>query len=87
MGGEILKRCVQAGGTISGEHGIGAEKRCYMPDMFSAADLETMQWLRSAFDPLRLANPDKVFPTPKTCGEAANAQIPAQRFPEEVDRF
>ncbi|MEB3116871.1 MAG: glycolate oxidase subunit GlcD [Limnothrix sp.] len=87
MGGEILKRCVQAGGTISGEHGIGAEKRCYMPDMFSAADLETMQWLRSAFDPLRLANPDKVFPTPKTCGEAANAQAPAQRLVEGVDRF
>jgi glycolate oxidase len=87
MGGEILKRCVQAGGTISGEHGIGAEKRCYMPDMFSAADLETMQWLRSAFDPLRLANPDKVFPTPKTCGEAANAQASAQQFPEGADRF
>jgi glycolate oxidase len=87
MGGEILKRCVQAGGTISGEHGIGAEKRCYMPDMFSAADLETMQWLRSAFDPLRLANPDKVFPTPKTCGEAANAQVSAQQFPKGVDRF
>lgn len=87
MGGEILKRCVQAGGTISGEHGIGAEKRCYMPDMFSAADLEMMQWLRSAFDPLRLANPDKVFPTPKTCGEAANAQAPAQRLVEGVDRF
>ncbi|WP_404784048.1 glycolate oxidase subunit GlcD [Altericista sp. CCNU0014] len=73
LGGEILKLCVRAGGSISGEHGIGADKRCYMPEMFSAADLDTMQWVRAAFNPKELANPGKVFPTPRTCGEAAHA--------------
>ncbi|NEP19561.1 MAG: glycolate oxidase subunit GlcD [Leptolyngbya sp. SIO4C1] len=71
LGGDILKLCVSVGGSISGEHGIGADKRCYMPNMFSAADLETMQWVRQAFNPQGLANPTKIFPTPKTCGEAA----------------
>ncbi|PAX52678.1 glycolate oxidase subunit GlcD [Brunnivagina elsteri] len=73
VGGEILKLCVRVGGSISGEHGIGAEKRCYMPDMFTVADLETMQWVREVFNPQGLANPGKIFPTPRTCGEAARA--------------
>ncbi len=72
LGGEILKLCVRAGGSISGEHGIGADKRCFMPDMFSGTDLETMQWVRLAFNPKELANPGKVFPTPRTCGEGAH---------------
>jgi glycolate oxidase len=75
VGGEILKICVNVGGSISGEHGIGADKKCYMPDMFSPADLETMQWVRQVFNPQGLANPDKIFPTPRTCGEAANTNI------------
>jgi glycolate oxidase len=75
VGGAILKLCVQAGGSISGEHGIGADKRCYMPDMFTSADLDTMQWVRSVFNPLGLANPGKLFPTPRTCGEAATAAM------------
>ena len=73
LGGEILKLCVKVGGSISGEHGIGADKKCYMPDMFSDVDLETMQWVRQVFNPQGLANPGKIFPTPRTCGEAANA--------------
>ncbi len=77
LGGEILKLCVKVGGSISGEHGIGADKRCYMPEMFSAADLATMQWVRQAFDPQGLANPTKIFPTPRTCGEGAKpSQVP-----------
>ena len=72
LGGEILKLCVRVGGSISGEHGIGADKRCYMPEMFSSADLETMQFVRKAFDPQGLANPGKIFPTPRTCGEGAH---------------
>ena len=72
LGGEILKLCVKAGGSISGEHGIGADKNCFMPDMFSEADLETMQYVRQAFNPKGLANPGKIFPTPRTCGESAN---------------
>jgi len=73
LGGDILKLCVQVGGSISGEHGIGADKRCYMPDMFSATDLDTMAWVRQAFNPDGLANPTKLFPTPRTCGEAARS--------------
>ena len=73
LGGDILKLCVRVGGSISGEHGIGADKRCYMPDMFSETDLETMQWVRGALNPKGLANPTKIFPTPKTCGEAAHS--------------
>jgi glycolate oxidase len=85
LGGEILKLCVKIGGSISGEHGIGADKRCYMPEMFTPADLETMQWVRRAFDPQNIANPGKIFPTPRTCGEAARA-IAQQQF-ETIDRF
>jgi glycolate oxidase len=73
LGGEILKLCVRVGGSISGEHGIGADKSCYMPDMFTPADLETMLWVRHAHDPKQLANPGKIFPNPRTCGEAAHS--------------
>ena len=72
LGGDILKLCVSVGGSISGEHGIGADKKCYMPTMFSATDLETMQWVRGAINKQGLANPTKIFPTPKTCGESAH---------------
>ncbi len=85
LGGEILKLCVQVGGSISGEHGIGADKRCFMPDMFTEADLETMQWIRHAFNPKELANPGKIFPTPRTCGEAAHAHVPPEF--ELAERF
>ena len=85
LGGDILKLCVQVGGSISGEHGIGADKRCYMPDMFSATDLETMQWVRTSWNPKGLANPTKIFPTPRTCGEAARAPLPPTLT--ESDRF
>jgi glycolate oxidase len=74
LGGEILRLCVRVGGSISGEHGIGSDKKCFMSDMFTETDLETMQWVRQVFNPKGLANPGKIFPTPRTCGEAANAQ-------------
>lgn len=85
LGGEILKLCVQVGGSISGEHGIGADKRCYMPEMFTDADLETMQWVRQTFNPRELANPGKIFPTPRTCGEGAGSSV-AKQF-EGVEQF
>lgn len=85
LGGEILKLCVKVGGSISGEHGIGADKKCFMPDMFSETDLETMQWVRQVFNPNGLANPGKIFPTPRTCGEAANA-VTQKQF-DSVERF
>ncbi|MFN2468825.1 MAG: FAD-binding oxidoreductase [Gaiellaceae bacterium] len=65
----ILRVCVDAGGSITGEHGVGADKACSMPLLFGPADLEAMQRLRRAFDPDGLANPGKIFPTPRLCGE------------------
>jgi glycolate oxidase len=75
LAGEILKICVRVGGSLSGEHGIGSDKSCYMSEMFNPVDLETMQFVRDAFNPKGLANPGKIFPTPRTCGEAANANM------------
>jgi glycolate oxidase len=66
---KILEACVEAGGSITGEHGVGTDKACAMPLMFGEADLEAMQRVRRAFDPAGLANPGKVFPTPRLCGE------------------
>jgi glycolate oxidase len=65
----ILEACIDAGGSITGEHGVGSDKACAMPLMFGADDLEAMQRLRGAFDPRGLANPGKLFPTPRLCGE------------------
>ena len=69
VGGEILRYCLEAGGSITGEHGVGADKVTHMPKMFSKVDLETMQLLRCAFDPTGICNPSKIFPTPRLCGE------------------
>jgi glycolate oxidase len=69
LSGDILDLCIEHGGSITGEHGVGVDKSRYMPKMFSADDLDTMQLLRCAFDPAGLCNPGKVFPTPRLCGE------------------
>jgi len=69
LSGEILLTCLKHGGSITGEHGVGADKKKYMPKMFSDADMDTMQLVRCAFDPAHLCNPGKVFPTPRLCGE------------------
>ncbi|HXR13755.1 MAG TPA: FAD-linked oxidase C-terminal domain-containing protein [Solirubrobacteraceae bacterium] len=66
---QILEACVDAGGSITGEHGVGTDKACAMPLMFGKDDLAAMARLRAAFDPRGLANPGKVFPTPRLCGE------------------
>jgi glycolate oxidase len=65
----ILDVCIEAGGSLTGEHGIGVDKACSMPLMFGPGDLEAMQRLRRAFDPAGICNPGKVFPTPRLCGE------------------
>jgi glycolate oxidase len=62
LAGRILKMCVEMGGSITGEHGIGIEKRAYLADMFSADEIDCMKRLRAAFDPLGIANPGKMFP-------------------------
>ena len=69
LAGLIVKACVDAGGSITGEHGVGVDKKRYMPQMFGEPDLATFQRLRCAFDPDGLANPGKVMPTPRLCGE------------------
>ena len=84
LGAAILKECLAVGGSISGEHGIGADKRCYLDWMFAPEDLETMALLRRAFDPDQRANPGKVLPTPKTCGESARRSV---TLPTGVDLF
>jgi len=66
---KILELCLAAGGSITGEHGVGEEKKSMMSKMFAEPDLSTMQRVRRAFDPLQLSNPTKVFPTPRLCGE------------------
>jgi glycolate oxidase len=65
----ILEACIDAGGSLTGEHGIGVDKACSMPLLFGADDLEAMQRVRRAFDPAGLCNPGKLFPTPRLCGE------------------
>ncbi len=69
VAGEILTYCVEAGGSITGEHGVGFDKKEYMPRMFSDDDLDVMRKMREAIDPKRLCNPGKVLPTPRLCGE------------------
>ena len=60
--GEMLKVCVEAGGTLTGEHGVGLEKKEYMPLVFSEPDLEAMRRVRDAFAPANRLNPGKIFP-------------------------
>lgn len=67
--GGILDLCIINGGSITGEHGVGSDKARFMPRMFSDDDLAVMQLLRCAFDPQSIANPGKMFPTPRLCGE------------------
>jgi len=69
ISGAIIDLCLDRGGSITGEHGVGADKTMHMLKMFTADDLDTMQMLRCAFDPAGIANPGKVFPTPRLCGE------------------
>ena len=69
VSGRILDLCVEYGGSITGEHGVGVDKAKHMPRMFTEEDLDTMQMVRCAFDPAGLCNPGKVYPTPRLCGE------------------
>jgi glycolate oxidase len=81
LAGEIVLACVEAGGSITGEHGVGVDKKRYMPEMFDEPDLAAFQKLRCAFDPDGRANPGKVMPTPRLCGEVPG---PYRQHPLEV---
>jgi glycolate oxidase len=80
LAGRIVLACVEAGGSITGEHGVGLDKKQLMGKMFSEPDLAAFQRLRCAFDPQQLANPGKVMPTPRLCGEVPG---PYRRHPLE----
>ena len=73
--------CLDAGGSLTGEHGVGVDKACSMPKMFSERDLEAFERLRRAFDPDGIANPGKVIPTPRLCGEVPG---PYRQHPLEL---
>jgi glycolate dehydrogenase FAD-linked subunit len=82
LAADILAACIEAGGSLSGEHGIGLDKACNMPQMFSDQDMAAMLRLRQAFDPDGLCNPGKAFPTPRLCGEVPG---PYRIHPAERD--
>ncbi len=82
IGGEILKICVEAGGVLSGEHGIGLEKQEYMPLMFSEDDMEAMARLKLAFATSELFNPAKVFPTGSPCADVRRLAAFARAGPD-----
>jgi len=76
LSARILELCIEAGGSITGEHGVGMDKKKMMSKMFAEPDLVTMQRVRCAFDPLQLSNPTKIFPTPRLCGETPGEYTP-----------
>ena len=84
FGAAILRLCVEVGGVLSGEHGIGVEKAALMPTMFSDADLAQQQRLKCAFDGAGLLNPGKVFPTLSACIEQGHIHVKGGRmnFPD-----
>jgi glycolate oxidase len=84
LSSKILELCLAAGGSITGEHGVGEDKKRMMSKMFAEPDLDTMQRVRCAFDPLLLSNPTKVFPTPRLCGEKPGKYTP---HPLETSRI
>jgi glycolate oxidase len=69
LSGRIIDACLDVGGSITGEHGVGVDKKKHMPKMFAEEDLDAFQRLRCSFDPAGLANPGKLMPTPRLCGE------------------
>ena len=76
LAGEIIRTCVAHGGSITGEHGVGMDKRDYMPAMFTDADMATHQLIRCALDTDNLCNPNKIYPTPRLCGEVPGPSRP-----------
>ena len=76
MGAEIMRRCIALGGSITGEHGVGLEKRDFMPLMYSPADLDVMAKVKRVWNPEGLLNPGKIFPTSKSCVEVGTGGKP-----------
>jgi glycolate oxidase len=88
FGAEILKLCVEVGGVLTGEHGVGVEKRDLMGTMFTEADLKQQQRVKCAFDPQALLNPGKVFPELHRCAELGRMHISGGKLPfPDLPRF
>jgi glycolate oxidase len=88
FGADILRLCVEVGGVLTGEHGVGVEKRDLMPAMFSDTDLAQQQRLKCAFDEKGLLNPGKVFPTLHRCAELGRMHVRAGKLPfPDIPRF
>lgn len=88
FGADILRLCVEVGGVLTGEHGVGVEKRDLMPDMFGEEDLRQQQRLKCAFDPDSLLNPGKVFPTLHRCAELGRMHVHNGALPfADLPRF
>jgi glycolate oxidase len=88
FGADILRACVELGGVLTGEHGVGIEKRDLMPEMFSDIDLRQQQRLKCAFDAQGLLNPGKVFPVLHRCAELGHMHVHGGQlaFPD-IPRF
>jgi len=88
FGSDILRLCVEVGGVLTGEHGVGVEKRDLMPTMFTETDLNQQQRLKCAFDDKGLLNPGKVFPTLHRCAELGRMHVSGSRLPfPDIPRF
>ena len=88
FGNDILRLCVQVGGVLTGEHGVGVEKRDLMPTMFNEEDLRQQQRVKCAFDPKLLLNPGKVFPVLHRCAELGRMHVRANAMPfPDLPRF
>lgn len=88
FGADILRLCVRVGGVLTGEHGVGVEKRDLMPEMFSAADLDQQMRIKCAFDPNHLLNPGKVFPQLRRCAELGRMHVHRGQLPfPDIPRF
>ena len=88
FGADILRLCVKVGGVLTGEHGVGIEKRDLMPEMFSETDLNQQQRVKCAFDDQGLLNPGKVFPTLHRCAELGRMLVKGGQLPfPDIPRF
>ncbi|MBT5574847.1 MAG: FAD-binding protein [Alphaproteobacteria bacterium] len=88
FGADILRHCVKLGGVLTGEHGVGIEKRDLMGEMFNEVDLKQQQRLKCAFDPQHLLNPGKVFPQLHRCAELGRMHVHHGRLPHpDLPRF
>jgi len=88
FGSDILKLCVEVGGVLTGEHGVGVEKRDLMEIMFNDVDLDHQQRIKCAFDAKGLLNPGKVFPTLRRCVELGRMHVHGGKVPfPDIPRF